>query len=275
VTAKDLALAHTLADLAGNISAGHFRRAGLRAWRKRDGTAVTEVDVRIETELSSVLARRRPADSVWSEELRPRGGCSRRWLIDGIDGTASYLAGEPEWSTLIGLEVGGAVSLGVISAPALGKRWWATRRGGAWCRHRVAGHDEIIGLSVTTTRTLTAATVAIWPLPGLLRGDVRDGLARVASRAHRASPPARSTNAPGPAKPSTGTGVCHGALLVASGQRDAFILAGGGPWDVAAAVPIVEESGGLFSDLSGGRLLGGGAIFSNRTIHDQILNCIR
>lgn len=235
----ELALAHRLADLAAEIA---LRRLGApEAESKADGSPVTAADREIELALRDVLARERPGDAFLGEEFGARGRGERRWIVDAIDGTASYLAGRPEWSTLIALEAGGTVSLGLVSAPALGRRWWAARGGGAWCTPRAP-------LRASSTPAWREATLAIWPPPHRLTKANASLAADYASRCGRTIPPldwsAADPDARSVDKPSTGSGTCHGALLVATGQVDAFLLLGAGEWDIAALAPIVEEAGG-------------------------------
>jgi histidinol-phosphatase len=170
------------------------------------------------------------------------------------------VAGEPEWSTLIARQAHAEVVVGLVSAPALNRRWYAVRGRGAWTRRG----DEVVpeSLSVSATGELRVATAALWPPVAAFPVE------RLTSACARVLPePGTHVR-----KPSYGSGTCHGALLVAEGLVDLFLLTGGGPWDLAALVPIVEEAGGRFSDLSGGRGIEGAAgLFSNGALHDQVL----
>src|SRR5947208_3114688 len=111
-----------------------FRARDLVVETKPDLTPVTEADRAVEDMVRTVLARARPADVVLGEEQgqQGRGGASRRWVVDPIDGTKGYARGLPVWATLLALEHQGRMELGVVSAPALGARWWASRGGGAF-----------------------------------------------------------------------------------------------------------------------------------------------
>src|SRR4249920_1064375 len=128
----DLAFAHDLADAADAITTARFRAHDLAVDTKPDLTPVTEADRRAEEVLTEQIRRARPGDAVVGEEFGASGAGDRRWILDPIDGTKNYVRGVPVWATLIGLEVGGEVVVGVVSAPALGRRWWATRGGGAF-----------------------------------------------------------------------------------------------------------------------------------------------
>jgi histidinol-phosphatase len=273
----DLALAHRLADRADAIARHHRSTGVLIAWVKSDGSPVTAADQEIENELRSLIHRRYPDDAFLGEESGAHGRDGRRWIVDGIDGTASFLAGEPEWSTLIALEEGGGVTLGMVSAPALRRRWWATQGSGAWAGPCPANPS-------TSPRRLTIsgggdardAAIGIWPPPTRLNERQRVIAARLAAHTARTVPALDWSTGDPPTppvrKPSIGSGTCHGALLVVTGRLDAFLLLGAGPWDIAALVPIVEEAGGAFSDLAGRqRTDTGTALFARPGLHRQLL----
>src|SRR6476619_270406 len=134
----DLALAFSLADAADAISLGRFRASDLLVETKPDRTPVTEADRAVEEAIRERLERERPKDGMLGEEFGVTGGGGRRWIVDPIDGTRNYSRGIPVWATLIALEEDGVVQLGVVSAPALGRRWWAERGAGAH-----AGGDRV------------------------------------------------------------------------------------------------------------------------------------
>ncbi|MBO0732264.1 MAG: histidinol phosphatase, partial [Acidimicrobiaceae bacterium] len=128
----DLALALDLADEADRITLGAFRRDDLVVETKPDLTPVTEADQAVERALRDALTSRRPGDAVMGEEYGATGNSARRWIVDPIDGTKNFVRGVPVWATLLALEVSGELVVGVASAPALGRRWWAARGRGAW-----------------------------------------------------------------------------------------------------------------------------------------------
>jgi histidinol-phosphatase len=284
-TDPDLALAHRLADAADTIALRRFSSADT-AWRsKRDGSPVSIADEQIEHTLRNVIRRERPDDGVLGEEFGASGRGRRRWVIDAIDGTASFLAGEREWSTLIALEEDGTVLLGLVTAPALRRRWWAARGTGAWTQATdSAAPTTVQRVTITGARSLGEAAVGIWPPPARfwppparLRSSDLAIAARLAAAVRRTSPETDWTDATRSSspirKPSTGTGTCHGALLVATGQLDAFLLLGVGPWDIAALVPIIEEAGGAYAELADTPFADtASALFTNPNLHQQIID---
>ena len=275
---RDLALAHRLADTADAIALRHFA-VGDTAWRaKSDGSPVSAADEEIELALRTQILRERPGDAVLGEEFGISGVGLRRWIIDAVDGTASFLAGELEWSTLIALEEHGCVTLGLVTAPALRRRWWAGRGTGAWTRSTACtapGAAEPI--VIAGAGHLAEASIGIWPPPARLNPKNTALAARIAAAARTTRPAlnwADPTPTRGPIrKPSTGTGTCHGGLLVATGQLDAFLLLEAGPWDIAPLVPIIEEAGGSYDDLTTNPSVGTvSALFTNHALRQQILS---
>jgi histidinol-phosphatase len=279
----DLGFAHRLADLAWEVAMRHVASGDRTAAEKEDGSPVTPADLRVEGELRALVARERPADAFDGEEYAGRDGGPLRWVVDPVDGTGSLLAGEPEWSTLIALARGRDVRLGVVSAPALGRRWWASHGGGAWTAAFTGppgGRGTPVPLRVSSADRLGRARVGIWPPPQRIGARERASAAGLAAGAEETVPDldwtGRGTAEPPPPKPSTGSGTCHGGLLVAAGLLDAFLLVGAGPWDIAALVPIVREAGGAFSDLAGqDRFDTGSALFSNGRVHGEALDAVR
>lgn len=235
----DLELAFRLADAADAISLPRFR-SGLAVEVKPDLTPVTEADRAVETELRRILADERPDDAILGEEQGVAGSSARRWILDPIDGTRNYSRGIPIWATLIALEDGETVQLGLVSAPALGRRWWAVRGSGAFA------DGEPISVSAISRVEDAVLSFAI-------ESDVP----AIARRAWHAR----------------GFGDFWSYMLIAEGAVDG---ACDGPgvkeWDLAATQVIVEEAGGRFSDATGvSRIDGGSAVASNGLIHEELL----
>jgi len=238
----DLELALRLADAADALSLGHFR-TGIAFETKPDLTPVTEADRAVESEIRTLLDDARPDDAVLGEEQGSSGGGSRRWIVDPIDGTRNYARGVPVWATLIALEESGSVRLGVASAPALGRRWWAERGEGAF-----ADGDRI---GVSSVARMEDAVVSF---------AYENAAPEIARRAWHVR----------------GFGDFWAHLLVAEGAVDGAVDATGvNEWDLAAVQVIVEEAGGRFSDFRGvSRIDGGAAVTSNGLLHDELLGAV-
>jgi histidinol-phosphatase len=236
----DLALALALADAADAISLGRFRASDLLVETKPDRTPVTEADRAVETAIRERLAQERPEDGMLGEEHGTVDGGARRWIVDPIDGTRNYSRGIPVWATLIALEEDDEVRLGVVSAPALGRRWWAERGAGSF-----ADGDRIHVSHVARAEDAVLCFALEQPLPEIARRCWHP-------RAY---------------------GDFWAHMLVAEGAVDGAIDAVGVKlWDVAAIQPIVEEAGGRFSDRDGvARPDGGTAISSNGLLHSELL----
>jgi histidinol-phosphatase len=240
----DLELALELADAADAITLSRFRAADLVVETKPDRTPVTEADRAVEDELRRILAERRPGHCIVGEEGGATGdGAGPRWIIDPIDATKNYLRGIPLFATLIALE--GEVA--VVSAPALAKRWWASRDGGAFNderRLRVSGVAQVEDAVITYTS-----------LDGF-----DDRFFRLAERSWAAR----------------GFGDFWQYMLLAEGAVDACVETAANLWDLAAPKLIVEEAGGRLTDLSGAdRADGGNALASNGLLHAAVSDALR
>ncbi|GLZ76485.1 histidinol-phosphatase [Actinorhabdospora filicis] len=267
----DLALARRLADLADPISMRYFRSDALGAETKADGSIVTAADKEIERVLRAELASAAPADRVIGEEYGSDADDtgaigSRYWIIDPIDGTAHFASGKSAWSTLIGLRVGETVTVGLASAPALDKRWWASEEG-AWV---APNGGSAVRLGVTDVDGLAEVRMGMWPVGKRLNESQRRVWEALSERVATVRPTADEG---GSLREATGN--VHGGLMVAEGLLDAYVLLGGGPWDHAAIVPIVTGAGGRFSDLEGGtRVDTGAGVYTNGKVHDEVLRVI-
>ena len=238
----DLDLALRLADAADAISLPRFG-SGLAIETKPDLTPVTEADRAVEAAIRRILAAERPGDAILGEEEGAVGSGSRRWIVDPIDGTRNYARGIPVWATLVALEVDGIVRVGVISAPALGRRWWAERGAGAFANGEPA---HVSAIDRVDEAVLSFALESAVP-----------------ALAHRAWH-------------ARGLGDFWAHMLVAEGAVDGAVDAPGvSEWDLAAVQVIVEEAGGRFSDVAGEtRIDSGSAITSNGLLHGELLAAI-
>jgi histidinol-phosphatase len=258
--ADDLDVALRLADIADRLTLESFGRQDLVVEAKPDLTPVTEADLAVESELRRHLGRERPGDAVVGEELGSSAGAAgsdRRWIIDPIDGTKNFVRGIPVWATLIALEQDGAVVVGVASAPALGRRWWAGRHLGAWTTtangaHAGSAHPiHVSGIGRLGDAHLSYSSLNGWSVHG---------------------GPANLLDLAGQCWRSRAFGDFWSHLLVAEGACEIGLDPEVSLWDLAALQVIVEEAGGRFSDLSGApRPDGGSAVSTNGLLHDRVL----
>jgi histidinol-phosphatase len=252
--ADDLALAHLLADTADAISAGRFRARDLHVTAKPDLTPVTDADTAVEKALRGTLARARPRDGVLGEEFgSTAAGRPRQWVIDPIDGTKNFVRGVPVWATLISLMEGDRPVVGLVSAPALGRRWWAAVGHGAYAgRHASAATPiRVSGVSRLADASFCYSSLTSWEEIGKL--DAMLDLMRLSWR-------------------SRAYGDFYGYMLVAEGAVDVMVEPELSLWDLAALVPIVTEAGGGFTDLTGHPGPGGGsAVATNGKLHADVL----
>ena len=249
---SDLALAHELADSADAITLARFGALDLHVSSKPDLTPVTDADEGVERAMREVLAARRPADAVLGEEFGAAGDGSRRWIVDPVDGTKNYVRGVPVWATLIALQDDDQVTVGVVSAPALGRRWWAARGLGAHTGSPGASRP----LRVSDVPALSDASLSYSSLTGWEEQGRLTGLLGLSRRCWR----------------TRAYGDFWSHVLVAEGAVDASFEPEVSLWDVAAIQVIVEEAGGRFSDLSGqARPDGGSVVCSNGLLHDEVL----
>src|SRR5918997_3256278 len=160
----DLVFALELADLADAITSERFQADDLIVETKPNLSPVTEADRAVEQVLRKRIGEERPGHSVVGEELGADQPASARWILDPIDGTKNYLRGVPVWATLIALERDGRVEVGVASAPALHRRWWAARGQGAFVNGRRIGVSRVADLS---DAVLSHASIGSWEEHGL------------------------------------------------------------------------------------------------------------
>lgn len=250
----DLGVAHVLADAADSVTMARFRAADLRVETKLDGTPVSDADRRAEEAVVATLKRARPRDAVVGEEHGSHGDSPRRWVIDPIDGTKNYVRGVPVWATLIGLIDHDEAVLGVVSAPALGRRWWAGKGTGAWTgRNRSqATRCRVSGTASLAEASMSYSSLDGWEELGRLDGFL--GLTRAVAR-------------------TRGYGDFWSHVLVADGAVDISCEPVGlALHDLAALQPIVEEAGGRFTDLAGDpRPDRGSVVCTNGVLHDEVL----
>lgn len=251
----DLALAMRMADLADPISMARFRASDLVIDTKPDATPVTEADRAVESALRAILESERPQDAILGEEFGTTGSADRTWIIDPIDGTKNYLRGVPIWATLIALRDPAGICVGVVSSPAMGRRWWATRGSGAFTldpgsseprRLRVSGVSHLKDASFSFSDSIGWSERSA-DLDALLTGTWRQ-------RAY-------------------GDFLSH--VLVAEGAVDIAAEPFLEIYDLAALLPIITEAGGAVSGYDGTDPLTAGSLLStNSLLHRPVLDLL-
>ncbi|GAA4673683.1 histidinol-phosphatase [Phytohabitans rumicis] len=256
--ADDLSLAHVLADTADSISMARFRALDLHVESKPDLTPVSDADTAVERALRATLARTRPRDAVLGEEYgvteAPAGPGTRQWVIDPIDGTKNFIRGVPIWATLIALMEGDQPVVGLVSAPALGRRWWGATGHGAYAgRHTAAATPiKVSGVNRLADASFCYSDLGGWEENGRLGAVLNIIRQTWRNRAY---------------------GDFYGYMLVAEGAVDAMVEPELSLWDVAALVPIVTEAGGTFTDVAGrAGPAGGSAVATNGKLHSDLLD---
>jgi histidinol phosphatase-like enzyme (inositol monophosphatase family) len=238
------------ARICGDVANSYFRRGVEVEW-KPDGSEVTRADREAETAVREWILQRFPDDAVVGEEFgNERNDGRRRWLIDPIDGTRSYVRGVPLWGSMIAVEEGGIVLAGAINCAATGDFVVAARGEGCWHNGSRA--------SVSTVNTLEQATI--------LGTDQR--FRRNPARAGRWEALGRRVAI------ARSWGDCYGYVMVATGRAELMVDDRLSLWDVAALVPVIEEAGGVFTDWGGRRGMGQDAVATNALLADQIRDAL-
>lgn len=254
--ADDLAVALVLAAEADIVAIDRYRAQDLDVQVKPDRSQVTDADTRVERIVREHLASARPDDAVLGEEFGTDGSSNRQWIIDPIDGTSNFVRGVPIWGALIALAVDGTPEVGVVSAPALGRRWWAATGHGAWTQHN-GGEPRrmrVSGISDLAEATLSYNSIKHWDQYGRL--DELIGLSREVGRARA-------------------FGDLWSYMLLAEGAIDIAGEFDVKPWDIAALVPIVREAGGRITDADGADALDTLSVLAtNGHLHDEVLRRI-
>jgi histidinol-phosphatase len=239
--------------VADEVTLPRFRASDLVVESKPDLTPVTEVDRAAEKALRARIEAERPGDGVIGEEYgEAEGTGTRRWILDPIDGTKSFVRGIPAWATLIALERDGEMVVGVVSAPALGRRWWATRGEGAF-----ADGERI---RVSHVAKIEDALLCFTSMTAFDDYGLGKEFRTLAKRCWE----------------TRGFGDYWAHVLVAEGSADIAVEPAMNLWDNAPLQVIVEEAGGRFTDLEGnGRVDGGDAVTTNGRLHEEVLAIMR
>jgi histidinol-phosphatase len=253
--ASDLDFALQLADVADQIAMSHYLRAGLRIETKPDLTPVTEADQAVEKAIRSSLAMEFPNDGIIGEEFDSHGDTKPRvWVIDPIDATKNYVRGIPVWATLIGLLENGRPTLGVVSAPAMGRRWWASAGRGAFTQDP---SGQVRPISVSGVSVLGDASLSFSDAIGW--DSYPDALENLQTNTWRSR--------------AYGDFLSH--VFVAEGAVDIAIEPELNMWDMVAFAAIVQEAGGTVTGLDGDNFItSGNALSTNGLVHAQALALI-
>nr|WP_244960665.1 inositol monophosphatase family protein [Pseudoclavibacter chungangensis] len=255
---SDLRLARELADIADAISMPRFRSHDFDVSLKEDRTHVTDADRAVERAIRERLADARPSDSIYGEEYGTQGTSRRQWIIDPIDGTANYMRGVPIWATLIGLVIDGVPEVGVVSAPALNRRWWGATGHGAYIDDDLSDSNTATDrrIQVSGVQRLEDATISYNSLKGWDEAGRLDPLIDLSRRVAR----------------SRAVGEFWSYVLVAEGAIDIAGEYDLKPYDMAALEPVVREAGGRFTSLAGEEgPWHGSALATNGELHDEVL----
>ena len=255
---NDLALAIRLADAADSITLARYQSIDLVVTTKPDNTPVTDADKATEEALRALLKNHRPDDGIVGEEFgNDGGGAERYWVIDPIDGTKNFLRGVPTWATLIGLiekqsDGREVVVVGVVSAPALFRRWHASEGNGAFVSVNKAAPQRI---NVSQVSEIKDASISYSDFIGW--GERLAPFQELMAAAWR----------------TRGIGDFWSHMLVAEGAVDVAIEPSLALWDMAALDIIVREAGGRFSNVAGvDGSLGGSGLSTNSAIHQKIVD---
>lgn len=248
----ELEAAVAAARRAGEVALRHFR-SGLAVEAKSDRSPVTEADREAERTIVAALRAAFPEYGVLGEEFGEQGSRERRWIIDPIDGTKSYVRGIPFFATLIALEEEGEVTLGVVHAPATGELLYAARGEGAF-------DESGARLAVSRRATLRESMVSFGGLEIFRRKGHWGAVERLVESTAR----------------QRGYGDYLGSTAVIRGWSEAMLELDVKPWDLAPLKILVEEAGGRLTDFEGRATIhGGSAIVTNGLVHEQVLAAVR
>lgn len=253
---EDLRLGHVIADMVDALTTSRFQAADLRVETKPDLSPVTDADRTAEELVRGQLKRTRPRDAVVGEEFEPTGHSARRWVIDPIDGTKNFVRGVPIWATLLALVEDGQVVVGIVSAPALQRRWWAATGIGAWSGRSLSSARR---LQVSAVSSLHDASLSYSEIVEWEKAGREDAFLNLNRRVWR----------------TRAYGDFWSYMLVAEGAVDIAAEPELALYDMAALVPIVVEAGGRFTSLDGvDGPFGGSAVATNGELHDQVLRAL-
>lgn len=255
----DLHLAHLMADAADDITMRRFKAVDLKVDTKPDLTPVSDADRAVEEAVRGILHRSRPHDAIVGEEYGSTGDGARSWIVDPIDGTKNYVRGVPVWATLIALMERGEIVVGLVSAPALHRRWWAAKGAGSWTGRSLseATRCRVSSVGRVDDASLSFSDLEEWEKQGRL-DDFLD-LTRTVWR-------------------TRAYGDFWSHVMVAEGVVDASAEPELSLWDLAALTILIEEAGGACTTLDGASpvdlassLQESSLVCTNGLLHDEVL----
>jgi histidinol-phosphatase len=245
---QDLEFTHKLADAADKISMARFGAMDLKP--------VSDADKRVEEELRKLIANYSPQDSIIGEEFGHDGGGNREWILDPIDGTKNFVRGVPFWGTLIGLRVDGEMTTGMVSAPALGRRWFGAMGLGSFLQTKTNSFQSERKLQVSKVSKLGDAYLGYSSQDRWEKKSQEEEFEKLLKKVWRAR--------------GFGDFIIH--MMVAEGSLDLAMEPSLAIWDMAALIPIIREAGGNVTSLNNGDpLIEKSLVTTNGLLHEQTI----
>ena len=256
MSAQDLEFTHKLADAADQISMARFGALDLKIETKPDLTPVSDADKSVEEELRRLISKYSPTDSVIGEEFGHEGGSNREWILDPIDGTKNFVRGVAFWGTLIGLRVDGEMTTGMVSAPALGRRWFGSTGLGSFLQTKTNSFQSEKKLQVSKVSKLEDAYLGYSSQDRWAKKSQEEEFGKLLKKVWRAR--------------GFGDFIIH--MMVAEGSIDLSMEPSLAIWDMAALIPIIKEAGGTVTSLNNGDALEENSmVTTNGLLHEQTL----
>ena len=253
---QDLEFTHKLADAADKISMARFGAMDLKIETKPDLTPDSDAVKSVEEELRKLIANYSPQDSIIGEEFGHDGGGNREWILDPIDGTKNFVRGVPFWGTLIGLRVDGEMTTGMVSAPALGRRWFGATGLGSFLQTKTNSFQSERKLQVSKVSKLGDAYLGYSSQERWEKKSQEEEFEKLLKKVWRAR--------------GFGDFVIH--MMVAEGSLDLAMEPSLAIWDMAALIPIIREAGGNVTSLNNGDpLIEKSLVTTNGLLHEQTI----
>src|SRR4051794_18138194 len=241
----DIEFAQSLADVADAITSARFRALDLRVETKPDLSPVSDADRDAEEAIRAAVSASGRGEGVLGEEFGDDGG-DAKWIVDPIDGTMNYVRGVPVWATLLALQREGELVASLVSAPALGRRWWAVRGGGAFAAGAACHVSRIADVEHASVSTTSARRMP-------------PGWAAIVTRAWA----------------NRGLGDFWQHCLVAEGAVDVACDSVMNVWDYAPVQIVVEEAGGRCTSYEGSAPSPGSSfVATNGVLHDEVVSLL-